>query len=370
MYRPINRFAALSTACLALWPGATAFAVTIGERLTLPPGFSIAVFARAPGARSLALAQELNTLFVSTRSDTIYAVPIGDADGQRPAHRVLTGLNVANGIAWKDGYLYVAEQHRLVRYPVPSLDALAKTAPEALYAALPDNPHHGWRYIAFGPDDALYVGIGAPCNICTPKGLEGTITRFRPPRFDQPQIVAHGVRNSVGFDIQPNTNVLHFTDNGADGMGDDSPPDELNALNPGAHYGYPWFGGGQDRTPQMKFIPPPENVFPAVEFQAHGAALGVDFYTGHQFPDEYQNDAFVAQHGSWNRSSKVGYQVLRVRFDAAGRALGVEPFITGWLRPDGAVIGRPVDVEELPDGSLLISDDKAGLIYRVTYNQP
>ena len=343
----------------------------LSESLTLPPGFSISVFAHAPGARSLALAPELGALFVATRGDTVYAVPLSDDDGLHPTYPVLTGLNVANGIAWRDGYLYVAEQHRLTRYFVPSVDALPGTQPEVLYDRLPDKPGHGWRYIAFGKDGALYMGVGAPCNVCTPQGLEGTLTRFRPPHWNQPEIVARGVRNSVGFDAHPQTGVLHFTDNGADGMGDDSPPDELNALTrPGLHFGFPWYGGGRDRTPHMKLIMPPKSTFPVTTFQAHVAPLGVDFYTGRQFPGDYINDAFVAQHGSWNRSSKIGYQVVRVRFDAAGNATGYEPFITGWLRPDETVSGRPVDLEELPDGSLLLSDDKAGRIYRVTYSKP
>lgn len=344
---------------------------TIVQQLTLPPGFAISIYAEAPGARSLALAPELGVVFVSTRGDTVYAVPLYDDDGDRPVYPVLKDLKVANGIAWSNGYLYVAEQHRLTRYFVPSIDALPSTQAQVLYDRLPDKPGHGWRYIAFGADGNLYMGIGAPCNVCTPQGLEGTLTRFTPGRWDQPEIVAHGVRNSVGFDTHPTTGTLHFTDNGADGMGDDSPPDELNALTQaGEHFGYPWFGGGKDRTPQMISTKAPESTFPVMAFQAHVAALGLDFYTGSQFPTAFKGDALVAQHGSWNRSKRVGYQVVRVRFDRLGQVVGAEPFITGWLRSDGTVIGRPVDVEELADGSLLISDDRAGRIYRVTYKKP
>lgn len=361
---------------LAPWiapPAARADAVTAS--LSLPPGFAIEVFAHAPGARSLALAEPLGAVFVATRGDTIYAVPLGDDDGLHPTYPVLTGLNGANGIAWRDGYLYVGEQHRLTRYFVPRLDALTQAAPEVLYDRLPNKPWHGWRYLAFGADGALYVGIGAPCNICTPQGLEGTVTRFWPGRWDRPEIAARGVRNTVGMDVHPVTGVLHFTDNGADGMGDDSPPDELNALaaNPDggdAHYGFPWFGGGTDRTAEMRDTVPPDTIAPVVAFQAHVAPLGVDFYSGRQFPADYKHDAFVAQHGSWNRSSPVGYRVMRIRFDAAGNVTGREPFISGWLRPDGSKTGRPVDLEELPDGSLLISDDATGRIYRVTYKKP
>jgi len=349
----------------------SAFGDTIAEQLTLPPGFAISTFAEAPGARSLALAPELGVVFVSTRSDTIYAVPLTDEDGQHPTYPVLRGLNVANGIAWKDGFLYVAEQHRLTRYFVPSLDALPDAKAEILYDKLPDKRGHGWRYIAFHSDGALYMGIGAPCNVCTPQGLEGTITRFRPGHWDQPEIVARGVRNSVGFDQHPKTGTLHFSDNGSDGMGDDSPADEMNALSgEGQHFGFPWYGGGRDRTSQMRLIPAPKSTFPVVEYQAHVAPLGVDFYSGTHFPAEFQGDAFVAQHGSWNRSSRVGYQVVRVRFNDRGQVIGHEPFISGWLRPNSEVVGRPVDLEELPDGSLLISDDFKGRIYRVVYKKP
>lgn len=351
--------------------GASAQADQVTDNLTLPPGFAIAPFATVPGARTVVLAGELGLVFVATRQDTVYAIPLNDDDGQHPVYPVLTGLNAPNGIAWRDGYLYVAEQHRLTRYFVRSLDSLPGTPPEVLYDALPDKPWHGWRTIAFGADGALYMGIGAPCNICTPLGLEGTVTRFTPGQWNRPEIVARGVRNTVGMDTHPQSGVLHFTDNGADGMGDDSPPDELNALaKPGSHFGFPWFGGGEDRTAEMRLIPPPGHTPPVVEFQAHAASLGVDFYAGRMFPPAFANDAFVAQHGSWNRSAKVGYQVVRVRFGADGQARNAEPFITGWLRPDGSVIGRPVDLEELPDGSLLVSDDHAGRVYRVTYAQP
>ena len=342
------------------------------QELKLPPGFSIDVFAQARGARALVLARQLGHVFVSTRRDTIYAIPLRDDDGHHPTYPVLTGLKAPNGIAWKDGYLYVGEQHRLTRYRVPSIDALPGLEPEVLFDGLPKKSWHGYRYITFGADGALYMGVGAACNVCSLHGLEGTILKFTPGQWDQPEIAATGVRNTVGLDVHPENGQIYFTDNGADGMGDDSPPDELNAMGPlGAHYGFPWFGGGEDRTPHFKLLPAPEgNIKPIVEFQAHVAPLGVDFYEGRMFPDDYRFDAFVAQHGSWNRSTPVGYRVMRVRFGSGGKIIGKEPFIEGWLRPNEDVLGRPVDVEELPDGSLLISDDGAGLIYRVTYRKP
>ena len=343
----------------------------ISQSLTHPPGFSISVFAKAPGARSLALAEDLGAVFVSTRQDTVYAVPLRDDDGLRPTYPVLRGLTSPNGIAWKDGYLYVVEQHRVTRYHVPSIDTLTDAKPEVLFDDLPDKDWHGNRYIRFGADGALYVGVGAACNVCSLHGYEGSILKFTPGHWETPEIIATGVRNTVGIDTNPHTGQIHFTDNGADGMGDDSPPDELNALVPGEHYGFPWFGGGTDRTPQFKLLPPPANTqLPVEKFQAHVAPLGVDFYAGAMFPADYRNDAFVAQHGSWNRSKPVGYQIVRVRFDKTGKAIGSEPFISGWLKANGNVTGRPVDLEELPDGSLLISDDAADVIYRVTYKKP
>ncbi|OEJ69240.1 PQQ-dependent sugar dehydrogenase [Magnetovibrio blakemorei] len=342
------------------------------DGLTLQPGFSISVFAQAPGARSLALAAELGFVFISTRTDTVYAIPISDDDTQRPTYPVLRGLKAPNGIAWKDGFLYVVEQHRVTRYPVPSIDALGEASVEILYDQLPDKPWHGNRSARFGADGALYVGVGSPCNVCSLQGFEGSILKFTPGHWDKPQIVATGIRNTVGMDVNPRTANIVFTDNGADGMGDDSPPDELNELTaPGTHFGFPWFGGGSDRTPQFKLVSPPQDtVPPIVAFQAHVAPLGVDFYNGGMFPSAYQNDALVAQHGSWNRSSPVGYQIKRIRFDASGHVIDTRPFIQGWLKKNGTVSGRPVDLEELPDGSLLISDDAAGLVYRVIYKNP
>lgn len=375
MTHPACRIVAALAVLLGVCKASTASAQDIAEHLTLPDRFTIEIFARVPGARTLTLAPQLGVLFVSSRDHQIFAVPLNDDDGVRPAYPVLSRLKVPNGIAWRDGYLYVAEQHRLTRYHVPRLDALAGAEPEMLFDALPDNPWHGWRYIAFAPADipggeALYVGVGAPCNICTTKGYEGAILRFTPGQWSSPDIVARGVRNTVGFDAHPTTGTLHFTDNGADGMGDDSPPDELNALVPGAHYGFPWFGGGRDRTREMADTQPPTSRFPVHAFQAHVAPLGVDFYTGTQFPADYVNDAFVAQHGSWNRSSPVGYRVMRIRFDADGRVIDAVPFITGWLKDAETKLGRPVDIEEMPDGALLISDDRAGVIYRVQYAAP
>ncbi len=332
----------------------------------LPPGFKIELYAQVPGARSMAVVPSVGAVFVGTRGDKVYAVPMAGA-GPRKGEIVRSGLSVANGIDWKDGYLYVAEQPRLVRFRAPDL-ATAKTAKaEVLFDDLPDRSWHGWRYARFGPDGMLYVSVGVACNICALEGLQGTIVRFK-PTGGKPEVYATGIRNSVGFDFQPSTGELYFTDNGADNMGDDIPPDELNrAPRPGMNFGFPYFGGGTDRTPDFKDAPlPPGLTPPVIEFGAHVASLGISFYRGAMFPAEYNGDAFVVQRGSWNRSVPDGYRVARVRFGKDGRPIKWETFADGWLQ--GKIYwGRIVDVKELPDGSILVSDNHAGAIYRIFY---
>ena len=214
------------------------------------------------------------------------------------------------------------------------------------------------------------MAVGAPCNVCAVAGLEGTIQRFDPETW-QPETYAAGVRNSVGLAFHPETGDLFFTDNGADMMGDDTPPDELNhAPIAGLHFGYPYFGGGKDRTFDFRNATPPNDArSPVIAFNAHVAALGIEFYRGTMFPKEYRTDAFVAQHGSWNRSVPDGYRIMRIRFDEKGLPIGKEIFADGFLS-EGRKLGRPVDLETLPDGSLLISDDHTGAVYRITYRQP
>jgi glucose/arabinose dehydrogenase len=240
---------------------------------------------------------------------------------------------------------------------------------EVIFEDLPDKAHHGWRYIDFGPDGKLYVTVGVPCNICNVDGYEGTIIRMNPDGSDA-EIFAEGVRNSVGMDFQPDTGVLYFTDNNTDMMGDDIPPGELNAApEKGMHFGFPYYAGGKERHQDWADKTPPKDVtFPEVEFQAHSANLGFKFYTGKQFPAEYQGDAIVAQHGSWNRTEPVGYSLVRVKFDDNNQVIGHEPFIDGWLN-DGEAWGRPTDVLQMPDGSILVSDDYNGVIYRVSYGE-
>jgi glucose/arabinose dehydrogenase len=334
------------------------------DRLALPSGFEIEVFAEVPGARSLAVADGGRRIYVGTRDQDLFAVLDTERDGAADSvMHVATGLKAPNGLAARDGRLFVAEQHRIIRFdPDDTIDIVV---PDGV---LPDLRHHGWRYAGFGPDGKLYVAIGAPCNICEVAGFEGTLIRMNPDGHNL-EIFARGIRNSVGFDWHPVTGELFFTDNGGDGLGDLIPPDELNrAPEPGLHFGFPYVYG--DGVPYPSFADraaPGETTPPVVPFEAHTASLGMHFYRGRMFPDDYRNDAFVAQHGSWNRTDPIGYRIMRVRFDAEGLPVGKEVFIDGWLGSDGRPWGRVVDIAELPDGSLLVSDDFAGLIYRIIY---
>ena len=353
------------------------FAMTLGvaaaaadlAKVKLPPGFHIELYAEVPGARSMAVAEPLGAVFVGTRGGEVFAVLDRDGDGKADeVVTVLSGQHVANGIAWKDGALYVAEQHRVTRHRAPSIAAIGKGPPQVIFDGLPDKGWHGWRYAAFGPDGLLYVTVGSPCNVCLPQGLEGTIVRLDPTGA-KAEVFARGIRNSVGMDFQPGTGELYFTDNGADDMGDDVPPDEFNhAPRAGLHFGFPYYGGGDAATAFLKGAAPPVPVrMPVVPFGAHVAALGMHFYRGSMLPAEYRGDALVAHHGSWNRSVPDGYRIARVRFDGAGRATGWEPFAEGLLEDGASAWARPVDVTELGDGSVLVSDDRAGALYRITY---
>lgn len=342
------------------------------HKLNVPEGFQVEVYAEVPGARQMAFGQSTGTVFVGTRGKNVYAVV--DKNKDRKADEVVTildDLKVGNGVAMYQGNLYVAEQNRIARYAAPGFDLTLpfKQMREVVFEDLPDKAHHGWRYIAFGPDGKLYVTVGAPCNICDVSGYEGTIIRMNPDG-SEPEIYARGVRNSVGIDFQPGSGALYFTDNNVDMMGDDNPPGEFNkAAQAGQHFGFPFYASGHERHDDWKDKQPPQDVtFPEVEFQAHTANLGFKFYTGTMFPADYQGDAIIAQHGSWNRTQPVGYKLERVTFNDAHEVTGHEVFIDGWLN-DGEAWGRPTDVLQLPDGSLLVSDDFNGVIYRVSYGE-
>jgi glucose/arabinose dehydrogenase len=339
------------------------------QDLSLPPGFRIAVYAAdVPNARQMALGPT-GVVFVGSKAEgKVYAVVGRDGDHRAESVHVLaSGLNMPSGVAFRDGTLYVAAVNRVLRFRDVARDLAHPPAPEVVSDGFPSDAHHGWKFIGFGPDGRLYVPVGAPCNACAITGpLHATITRLD-VAGGRPEVVARGVRNSVGFDFQPGTGELWFTDNGRDWLGDDQPPDELNHLTrPGEHFGFPFCHGDGLRDPEHnggracgEFTPPARLLGP------HVASIGMRFYTGTMFPEKYRGGVFIAEHGSWNRSTPVGYRVSFVKIEG-GRATAYEPFATGWLRGSSAS-GRPADVLVMPDGSLLVSDDKGGRIYRITY---
>ena len=340
--------------------------------IALPPGFRIAVYAPdVPNARQMA-AGPPGVLFVGSRSaGKVYAVV--DRDGDHRAdhvHVLAQGLNLPSGLAFREGSLYVAEVSRILRFPDIVRNLARPPKPEVVTEAYPTDSHHGWKFIAFGPDGRLYVPVGAPCNVCVPPTpLHATITRID-VAGGRPEVIARGVRNSVGFDFHPDTGELWFTDNGRDWLGDDQPPDELNRLTrAGEHFGFPYCNGNG--------IPDPDEnggracsqfAAPARLLGPHVAALGMRFYTARMFPEKYRGGIFIAEHGSWNRSTPIGYRVAFVKLED-GRASSYEVFASGWLQGRTAA-GRPADVLVMADGSLLVSDDKGGRIYRITYAGP
>jgi glucose/arabinose dehydrogenase len=337
--------------------------------ITLPSGFRIAVYAdNVPNARQMALGPP-GIVFVGSRSEgKVYAVVDRDGDGRADQVYVLAEkLDNPSGVAFKDGDLYVGAISRILRLRNVTRDLTRPPKPEVVTSAFPSDAHHGWKFILFGPDGRLYVPVGAPCNVCLPPGpLHATITRID-LAGGRPEVVARGVRNSVGFDFAPDTGELWFTDNGRDWLGDNQPPDELNHLTKvGEHFGFPFCHGAAIRDPDFNAGRScSEFTAPARELGPHVAALGMRFYTGRMFPDKYRNGIFIAEHGSWNRSTPIGYRVTFVKVEG-GRAVSYETFAEGWLK-GGTASGRPADVLVMPDGALLISDDKAGRIYRVSY---
>ncbi len=340
-----------------------------GSPIELPDGFTIRAWAEGvTDARSMALGPN-GTLFVGTRSDgggRLYA--LRDEDGDHWAERVVTlarGLNRPNGVALGDGDLYVAENSRVLRYAGIEGRLDAPPEPRVVTDAFPGDRSHGWKFIRFGPDGHLYVPVGAPCNICLRDDPYASIGRLD-VATGVFTVVARGVRNTVGFDWHPESGELWFTDNGRDWMGDDRPPDELNRLSrDGEHFGYPHCHGTDIPDPDFDDRPCGDFVAPVRELGPHVAALGMRFYTGEMFPAAYRNQVFIAEHGSWNRSSKIGYRIMLVRL-RGNAATGYEPFATGWLQGESNW-GRPVDVLVMRDGALLVSDDQAGIIYRISY---
>jgi len=343
-------------------------AAELGE-ITLPSGFRIAVYAGdVPGARQMAVGPA-GVVFVGSRAEgKVYAVVDRDGDARADqVHVVASGLNSPSGVAFRDGALYVGAVNRVLRFRDVARDLARPPRPEVVSEAYPSDAHHGWKFLAFGPDGKLYVPVGAPCNVCTPPGpLHATITRLD-LAGGRPEVVARGVRNSVGFDFDPATGDLWFTDNGRDWLGDDQPPDELNHLTKvGEHFGFPFCHGNGIRDPEHNAGRScGEFTAPARELGPHVAAIGMRFYTGRMFPEKYRGGIFIAEHGSWNRSTPIGYRVSFVKIEN-GRATSYESFASGWLKGNTAS-GRPADVLVMPDGALLVSDDKAGRIYRISY---
>lgn len=343
------------------------------EKIKLADGFKIEVFAEnVENARAMAMGDK-GTLFVGSRKEgKVYALL--DQDKDFKADKIIivdTDLNMPTGLAFKDGDLYVGAVSKIWKYP-----AIEKSLPEIpepvlVTDAFPSDDHHGWKYLDFGPDGKLYVPVGAPCNICLKEEeIYASIARMNPDGSDI-EVFAHGVRNSVGFAWHPETKELFFTENGRDWLGNEIPPCELNrAPQKGMHFGYPFCHGGTIADPEFgknrtcnEFTKPVQNLGP------HVAPLGMLFYTGSMFPNSYKNEIILAEHGSWNRDEKIGYRLMQITLDENYQGSSYKPFAEGWLDDDGKVWGRPVDVLQLSDGSMLVSDDKADAVYRITYGR-
>jgi len=358
------------------------------KNITLPAGFSIDLYAIVPDARHMAVSPMGFVTIVGTRKNKVWAVT--DRDKDRVADEVkdfapsLT-FDIPNGPCWSpDGMLYIVERNRLLKFPAAEffydgedVVAVPIVAQGALIPAEEESYNHTARVCVVGPDGKLYVSLGQPFNVQPPEKVEmykelgiGGMIRMTQDGTDR-EVYTVGIRNSVGHDFHPVTGELWFNDNQVDGMGDDIPPGELNHQTAmGQHFGAPYYGGGHVRTVEYAGVEPPADVvFPAVETVAHGADLGMQFYTGNMFPEKYRNAIFSAQHGSWNRTTPVGARVMVTFIDADGAA-SMEPFAEGWIDPNGEYLGRPVAVAQMRDGSLLVSDDLAGAIYRISYSAP
>jgi glucose/arabinose dehydrogenase len=339
------------------------------DALHVPPGFSVSIFADGlPTARSLAVGDK-GVVYVGSRDGGVYAVQDQDGDGVAEKRYILAEkLYMPNGVAYKNGALYVAEVHRIIRFDGITEALQQPPKPVVVFDQFPTEQHHGWKVLQFGPDGRLYTAVGMPCNVCKPdKPLFGSLVRLNADGSHL-QVLASGIRNSVGFAWEPVTGRLFFNDNGRDHLGDDSPADELNSWSHnGEDFGFPYCHAGTVADPQFGSEKACSQFkAPIWHYPAHVAPLGMLFYSGKQFPKHYEQQLLVAQHGSWNRSQPQGYQVALITMQN-GLPVAEQPFISGWLQPDGQVLGRPVDVVQMPDGSILISDDKRGVIYKVSY---
>jgi glucose/arabinose dehydrogenase len=335
-------------------------------QLKLPKGFRIEVYASGiANARSLRVGDK-GTVFVSNRQlDKVYAVV--DKDGKREAKVIASGLDRPNGLAFLNGTLYIGEGTNISKLEKIEDQLDNPPKPVVIYDELPNHQSHGWKFIAIGPDNKLYINVGAPCNICIPPEENAQIRRINLDGSGA-EAFARGVRNSVGFDWHPVTKELYFTDNGRDWLSEDLPEDELNRVTKaGQNFGFPYCHQGNFTDREVGWGRSCEEfVKPVALLGPHSAALGMRFYTGKMFPESYRNAIFIARHGSWNRTKKIGGDVVVARLNRDGTVKSVEPFITGFLH-NNEYWGRPVDVHIMKDGSLLVSDDYAGAVYRVTY---
>jgi len=359
----------------------------LAENITLPEGFKIELYAVVPDARSMAVGPQGIVTFVGTRKDKVWSVT--DRNKDRVADEVkdfapsLT-FTIPNGPCFsKDGFLFIAEQNRVLLFPAaeffyesPDVAAFNLIAQGDLIPEDEESYNHSARVCRVGPDNRLYISLGQPFNVHPPEKVElyneigiGGMIRVNRDGSDR-EVYTYGIRNSVGHDFHPETGELWFTDNQVDGMGDDIPPGELNRQTAaGQNFGFPWYGGGDVRTNEYAHETPPDGlIFPVVETVAHAADLGMTFYSGDMFPERYRNAIFSAQHGSWNRTEPVGARVMVTFIDGEGNAT-MEPFAEGWLDGNGEYLGRPMDVAQLRDGSILVSDDLAGALYRISYGE-
>ena len=350
------------------------------SNIILPDGFNIDVYASdVENARSMAISPS-GTIFVGNRrEDNVFALKDTDGDNVVDKKILISDklTNMPNGVAFHNGDLYVAEVNKIwvfknIESILDKMDNIEGYSEDPILVSddFPSDRHHGWKYISFGPDGKLYIPVGAPCNICESNDeIYASITRMNSDGTEK-EVFVNGVRNTVGFTWHPNTGEMWFTDNGRDMLGDNYPPCELNKVKEiGQHFGYPYCHGGDISDPEFgskyscsDFVKPAQNLGP------HTAPLGLKFYTGTMFPEEYHGDIFIAEHGSWNRSKKIGYRITRVKIEN-NKSVGYEPFIYGWLNEEEQEAwGRPVDILILKDGSMLISDDMANVVYRVSYN--
>jgi glucose/arabinose dehydrogenase len=367
--RPADNEAAAKLAPVAPPPIAAAPDKLPIAKLKVPPGFNIEVYAAGmANARSLAEGDK-GTVFVGSRLvGNVYA--IANKDGKRSVRTLASGLYRPNGVAFKNGTLYIAELSKVSKIDKVEDNLDASPKPTMIYDNLPKDEAHGWKFIAIGPDNKLYVPVGQPGNNVLHDDAHGQIRRMNLDGSGA-EVIARGVRNTVGFDWNPETKQLYFTDNGRDWMSEDVPEDELNRITKvGEHFGAPYCLQGNIVDPEFGWGKScSDYTAPVGLLGPHSAALGMRFYTGNMFPKAYKNAIIVARHGSWNRSKKVGGDVLVVKLNKDGTVKSTEPLITGFLE-NNSYIGRPVDVMQMKDGSLLVSDDWNGAVYRVTYGKP